>query len=95
VTAPDFAVDFAEALREWLLADKPSNHEYDALERWAKNLEHTGPPAIVGYTSDGLLVAVGPSDERVAHEVLAVPLGLGPPYGIIAIKFIVSRPTAL
>jgi hypothetical protein len=93
VAAPDYASDYIDALREWLLVDAPPTHHYDAMEQWAKALEHKGPPGIVAYTDDGLLVAEGPNDERIAHDVVQILLGLGPPHSIIAIKYIVSRPS--
>jgi hypothetical protein len=90
VAVPDYVVSFTEAMRAWALDDDPPIHEYDAVDDWLNGLETEGPPPIIGYTVQGLRIARAPNGVRVFYDVVAAPLDMAPPYGIIAIKRIRS-----
>lgn len=83
-----YAVDVAAAVLSWVQTDHPPLHRVDAFQQWAKGLETGGPPPVYGYSPSGLQLALGPNNEMVEFDVVATPLGLEPPYAIIAIKSI-------
>lgn len=86
----DFAVDASTAVLAWVEAEHPPLHQVDALRAWARRLEVEGPPPVHGYSAAGLQLTLGPSDEIVEFDVIATPLGFGPPYAIIGLKTVHS-----
>lgn len=91
MSGTDYAVDTAAAVLAWVQDEHPPTQQVDAFREWAKGLETNGPPPVLGYSPNGLLLALGPSGEIVEFDVLVTPLGFGPPYGIIGFKNIRSE----
>ena len=90
MAVPDYVVVFDEAMRAWVIDEDPPLDEFDAVDDWLTSLENDGPPPVVAHSVTGLRIAEGPHGVRIHFDVIAAPLGLEPPYGIVAVKRIRS-----
>jgi hypothetical protein len=67
-------VDADDAFARWVAESEPDLPLIANVLLWISELEFTGPPAVVGFSGDGIALAQGPAGLLIEFTVIPKPL---------------------